>query len=39
MITAGLIQGKIPISQNNDVIIDGEKMSLDNAKLKIRQIL
>ena len=38
MITTGLIQGKINILQNNDVVIDGEKMSLDDAKMKIRQI-
>jgi len=37
MTTTGLIQGKISISQNNEVIIGGEKMSLDDARIKITE--
>ncbi len=33
--TVGLAQGKISILPNNDVIIGDEKMSLDNAKIRI----
>ena len=36
MTTAGLIQGKIPILQNNDVIIGGERMTLEDAKNRIK---
>jgi len=39
MVTTGLIQGKINILQNNDIVIGGEKMSLDDAKNRIRQII
>ncbi len=37
MTTTGLIQGKISISQNNQVIIGDEKMSLDDVKNKITE--
>ena len=33
--TVGLVQGKISISQNNDIFIGDEKISLDNAKVRI----
>lgn len=34
-VTVGLVQGKISILPNNDVIIGDEKMSLDDAKIRI----
>lgn len=36
-ITVGLVQGKIPISQNNDVIIGDEKMSLDDFRIRMTE--
>jgi hypothetical protein len=37
-VTAGLLQGKIPISQNGELIIGDEKMSIDELRVKIEAI-
>lgn len=36
LVVAGLIQGKIVISENNDVTIGDEKMTLENVRTKIK---
>ena len=38
-VTAGLAQGKILILQNNETIIGDEKMSLDDARVKIKHFI
>lgn len=36
LVVAGLIQGKITISENNDVTIGDEKMTLENVRIKVK---